>query len=90
MRVAAFTGKGGDGIIAVTNVESVWMSHLKRETAIAVETFSTYESSTIVLTVAILLYSATINLVSLPDLMVCLTPKPLPFPSKTVNPLLCS
>jgi len=54
--------------------------------AIAVEIFSTTESSTTVLTVAILLCSATILSVPLPALMVCLCPEPLPFPSKMENP----
>ena len=53
---------------------------------IAVDTFSTTESSTTVLTVAILLYSATTLPIHLPALIVCLCLESLPFPSKIENP----
>jgi len=59
---------------------------VKAASAIAVEIFSTSESSAIVLTVATSLYSAVIVPVPLPDLICCLIPEPLPFPSRMVNP----
>ena len=59
---------------------------VKSASAIAVEIFSTSESSTIVLTVTTSLYSAVIVPVSLPDLISCLIPELLLFPSRMVNP----
>ena len=59
---------------------------VKEASAIAEDTFSTSESSTIVITVATLLYSAVNEPVPLPDLISCLFPEPLPFPSKMVYP----
>ena len=54
--------------------------------SIILHTFSTIELSTIVLIIATLLYSVIIIFVPLSDLIFCLFPEPLPFPSIIVNP----
>lgn len=49
-------------------------------------TLSTFSSFTMVMTVATLLNSAINEPVPLPALTFCLSPEPLPFPSRMVNP----
>ena len=78
------------GLVVDTVSEVLDIPSENIDSSIILDTFSTIESSTIVLITETLLNSAVFEIVPLPDLIFCLFPEPLPLPSVIVNPLTTS